>query len=332
MKNRKIPGFPSPEDQDLIKFYMLKSLSYTTRMLIYIGCIVVGFLLQIITVSFWPGGIPLIFASLFILVRGYSSQPTPVSKNYKGSWTKTNIEKIHQINQIKKSINKWDKDALDISNGLGCVTFGVVIIFLVLIFVTIATQVSNKVAFIFIMDSIILIASIWFNGMKTKGHQEILYIKTDIVIELEKYFTNIKKDSENFVPSIILDQDKNGKEFPTDCRFNVVFDNAPTDFYGIQAQININVVSTNYPYFYCVITAKEGFGLEKYVRRISIPKSIVMQYSKDDGAEVIVIRQHTTKSSGYHTNINACKNIFNTNLTLARLILEEKTGGSSVLN
>lgn len=324
MKNRKIPGFPSPEDQDTIKFYLFKKLSYTTRMLLYLGCIIVGLLLQIITVNIWPGVIILIFASLLILVKGLSAKPTPVSKRNEGSWVKTSMEKVHQIKQIKQSINKWDKDALDISNGLGCVTFILVFAVISFIFVSIAAEVNESVAGIFIVDSIILIASIWFNGMRTKGHQEILYIKTDIVIELEKHFERIKKHGENYVPSMILAKNKEGKEFPTDCRFNIVFDKAPADYYGIQTQININDVSgASYPYFYCVITAKKDFGLGKYARRLVIPKGITVQFSKDEGAEVIVIRQHTTKTSGYHTKINTCKVIFEFCLNLARIVLEE---------
>ncbi|NLE25691.1 MAG: hypothetical protein GX625_10195 [Clostridiaceae bacterium] len=324
MKNRKIPGFPSPQDQDNIKFYLFKELSYTTRMLIYLGCIIAGLTLQIITVTVWPGLILLLFASLLILVKGLSAMPTPVSKRHGNDWVKTSMEKVHQINQIKKGINKWDKDALDISNGLGCVTFILVFIVIFFVFISLVTAVDDSVAGIFIADSIILIASIWFNGMRTKGHLGILYIKTDIVIELENHFERIKRPGENYVPSMILAKNKEGKEFPTDCRFNIVFDKAPAGYYGIQAQININDVSgSNYPYFYCVITAKKDFGLDKYARRLVIPKGITVQFTKDDEAEVIVIRQSTTKTSGYHTKINTCKEIFEFSLNLARIVLEE---------
>lgn len=322
MKNRKIPGFPSPEDQDTIKFYLFKKLSYTSRMLLYLGCIIFGLLLQIIMVSVFPGAIILIFASLLILVKGLSAMPTPASKRTEGSWVKTNMEKVHQIKQVKQSINKWDKDALDISNGLGCVTFILVFIVIFFIYAGINAAINGTVAGIFIVDSIILIASIWFNGMRTKGQQQMLYIKTDMVVELEKHFEKIKKPGENYVPSMILTKDKDEKEFPTDCRFNIIFDNVSADFYGILAQININDVSgTNYPYFYCVITAKNGYGLGKYTNRLVVPKGITVEFSKDEGAEVIVIRQITTKNSGYHTNTNACNDILEFSLSLARKVL-----------
>lgn len=322
MKNRRIPGFPSPEDQDTLQFYVLKSLSYTTRILLYLGCIVVGFIVQIITVSFWPGAILLIFASLINLVKGYSIKPTPAYRD-ESRWASTSMEKVNQINQIKEKINIWDKDAMDISNSIGCMFFGAVTIVLISIFSILINEIGNTVAVIFIADSFILVLSLWFNGMRIKGHQGILYVKTDIIVELEKHFVKIKDEGENFVPSMVLAKDKQGKDFPTDCRFNILFDNVPADFYGILAQININTVDANYPYFYCVITANTGFGLGKYVRRVETPRNIITEYSQDGEAEVIVIRQRTTKNSGYHTKINACKSIFNIALALARLILEE---------
>mgnify|MGYP000923934960 CR=1 FL=1 len=322
MKSRKLPGFPLPEDQDVIKFHFFKNLTYTTRMLMYSVCITAGFLLQIITVSAWPGAFLLILASLLIMIKGLSAKPSIEVR--KSSWTRTSMDKIRQINQIKQSINKWDKDALDISNKLGCATFILVFAVISLICVGVAVRVSGRVAGIFIIDSIILIAPIWFNGMRIKGHQELLYIKTDIIVELEEYFEMLKKPGENFIPSMVLAKDNEGKEFPTDCRFNIVFDNAPAHFYGIQAQININSVnSTNYPYFYCVITAKKGFGLERYVKKLAIPKGIITEFSKDADAEVIVIRQRTTKTSGYHTEMNMQKTILGFSLDLARIIIEE---------
>jgi len=291
-------------------------------MLIYLGCITAGFLLQIITVSVLPGAILLIPASMLILVKSLSAKPS--IEDAQGNWTMSSMEKIRQIAQIRENIDKWDKDALDISNSLGCATFFVVFLVISFICAGVAINISGRAAQIFMIDSIILIVPIWFNGMRIKGHQDELYIKVDIIVELEEFFDMLKKPGENYVPSMALIKDKSGREFPTDCRFNIVFDNAPAHFYGIQAQININSVNgTNYPYFYCVITAKKDFGLGRYTRRLAIPKGVTIEFSKDTDAEVIVIRQQTTKTSGYHTEIDMQKAIFGFSLNLARIIIEE---------
>lgn len=323
MKNwPKIPIFLSPENQGIIEFYFLKRLPYKRRMVLYLTCLIMGLLFQIITLTTWPGAILLILGASLNLIKGQKNKGKLKAYGANSNWVKTNMDRIHKINELKVKINKWDRDVLDISNGMGCLAFGAVAGILLLTFIALSTA-KSKVAGIFLIDSMILVLSLWFNGMRIKEHQNELYIKADLIIQLESFFGKIKKDDENFIPSLLLSENKQGECFPTDCRFNITFDNMPVDFYGIQTQININVVDTIYPYFYCVITAKEGFGLEKYVRRINAPKSIILQHSKDAEAEVIVIRQHTTKSSGYHTKINACKNILELALTLARLINEE---------
>lgn len=323
MKNRKIPGFPPPEDQDVIQFHFFRKLSYTARMIIYICLIIAGFVTQIITVSIWPGAVLLLLAVLINMVKGYDTSPQPGQEpDYSDNWARTTMERIHRINQIKEDINKWDKDALDISNGTGCLAFGIAAIVLAALFAVLMEESGMNVAAIFIVDAVILILSLWFNGLRIKGHQNDLYIKTDLIIELERHFRKVKREGEEFVPSLRLAVDKEGKEYPTDCRFNIVFTDAPADFYGILAQTNINVVeSSHYPYFYCVITAKAGFGLKKYLVRDNMPKSIIMEYSDDEEAEVIVIRQRTTKSTGYHTKMNTCKSIMEFALNISRKII-----------
>ncbi len=322
MKNRRIPGFPLPEDQGTLQFYFFKNLSYTTRIILYIGCIAAGFVFQFLTISLWPGAFLIIFAAILNLVKGYSCLPAPVSKRQDDNWARTGMDKVYQIKRMKANINKWDKDAMDISNGVGCLLFGVAAIVLLLVSAILQVLIGKTASNIFIIDSVILILSLWFNGMRKKGHQNNLYIKTDLIIELERHFTKIKHEGENLVPSLNLQKDKEGKDFPKDCRFNIIFDNAPDDFYGILAQININTVDAIYPYFYCVITAKNGYGLKNYIKQVDVPKGIVVEHSEDSEADVIVIRQKTTKSSGYHTKINACKNILELAIALARIILE----------
>jgi hypothetical protein len=47
----RIPGFPPPEKQDSVKFYVFKSLSYSTRMIIYLLFIAFGFLIQYVMMN-----------------------------------------------------------------------------------------------------------------------------------------------------------------------------------------------------------------------------------------------------------------------------------------
>lgn len=318
-----LPGFPPPEKQDIVRFHVLKKLSYSNRIMLYILLLLAGFLFQIYTFSVWPGAIFLICAVILTLVRGYDSRVRLKTYNIDSRWTQVDMDRIRQVEELDEKITKWDKDILDISNVRGFLMFLLTSFGLILIFaVTLTSPSYRKTGLIFISDAIILVLPLWFNGIRRILKQGNLRIKVDIIKQMEAHFKYIRRDGENFNPSLMLAKAGMGKSVPTDCRFTITFDNMPANFYGIQAQINLNIVEgTSYPYFYCVIASKPGFGLYHYANNISALKGIIIEYDVDDNAEVIVIRQHTTKTSGYHTKINDCKKILEKSLFEARKIL-----------
>lgn len=327
MKNWiRIPGFPPPENQDIIRFHLFKGLPYTSRMLIYLSLIAVGFILQIITLTVYPGVFALMFAVLLTLVKGYNNRFDRSAMKPDSSWTQVNTDKLREVDEFNIRLAKWDKDGLDISNGMGFAMFilaglGILVISLLLRML----DVDEPVRKIFTMDAIILVLPLWFNGLRQINRQDLLCIKTNLVRSMEEFFQTIRWDGEHFKPALMLNRDNTGKSVPTDCRFTISFDGMPADFYGIQAQINLNEVQgAYYPYFYCVIAAKRGFGLEKFTRIIPVPKSILLEFDLDDSAEVIVIRQRTTKTTGYHTKINSCKSILERALAAGRIILKSQ--------
>jgi len=48
-------GFSVSEREDSLKFYVLNSLPYSARMIIYLLLVAFGFLIQYITMNPWPG-------------------------------------------------------------------------------------------------------------------------------------------------------------------------------------------------------------------------------------------------------------------------------------
>jgi hypothetical protein len=322
-KTFRIPGFLPPEKQDIIHFHVLKKLSYSKRMTLYFSLIVVGFAIQIIMLRVWPGAVFLIFASILNLVRGYKSIIDLKAFNADSDWTRVDMNKINEVGAFNDKLSKWDVDMLDISNAMGFLMF--VLSAAGLMFVSAILRqfsISGEAISVFVSNAIILIFPLWFNGLRRVRKQDVLSIKTNLVMNMESFFKTIRIEGEDFNPAIMLVKDKNGKSVPTDCRFTISFKDMPADFYGIQAQININSVEgTKYPYFYCVIAAKTAFGLGRYANIIHPPKNVVINYEEDNDAEVIVIRQHATKTSGYHTKINDCKIILDTALKIFREIL-----------
>ncbi len=318
-----VPGLLPPEKQGDIQFHLFKGLRYSTRMMLYFLFVAAGFVIQIIMLTAWPGAVCLIMASLLNLVRGYTSKVELNSFHADSSWTPVDIGKLAEVESFNSKLSEWDKDALDISNAAGFCVFLLALLGLGAISAILpGVSAGSSVRGIFALDAIILVLPVWFNGLRKIQKQDILCMKSGLIRMLEEFFRTIRQDGENFVSAFMLVRDRNGKTIPTDCRFTVTYDNMPKGFYGIQAQININSVEgSNYPYFYCVIAAERGFGLGGFVNAVPVPKNIVINYEEDSNAEVIVIRQHTTKTSGYHTKPNSCKSILERTLQLARMII-----------
>ncbi len=66
-----------------------------------------------------------------------------------------------------------------------------------------------------------------------------------------------------------------------------------------------------------------GSGLHTFAKDVLNDEDIIREYQVDDHTtEVLVIRQRTTETSGYYTNVENCKNIFALALKTARDILK----------
>ncbi len=319
----QVLGFSPQKEQDSVEFYVLKNLSYSNRMVLYWSLLALGFLFQIIFMKLFPGAVFLICASVLNLTRGYDNLVKFTQLDKDNNWTQVDMAQINRVIDIEKKTKEWNKDIFDVSSVIGVITLilTIIVVMFATIFLAIITSFSS-VVWIFLIDVIILMFPILFSGKKQILKQQDLNIRVDIIRDMEEFFRSIKKDGESFRPALMLSRDKNGKSVPRNSRFTISFDDMPEGFYGIQAQININSVEgTRHPYFYCVIAAKSGFGLENYVEKILVEKNIVISCEKDNDAEVIVIRQHTTKTSGYFTGIGVCKKILETAVVTSRNIL-----------
>jgi hypothetical protein len=105
---------------------------------------------------------------------------------------------------------------------------------------------------------------------------------------------------------------------PDDVKFKVEISGHHPDFLGLYGQVVTNEVQgSSYPYFYVVLVARRGFGLPEIGRRHAGPSGTVVEIKNQDEVEVLVIRQKTTKKSGYHTPPSRCVEIFMDGLDLA---------------
>jgi len=322
----RIFGFPLPEDRDSVRFHFAKNLPYNVRMNLALILMMAGFGLQLAFMK--PVmGIPFLVAGVaLVLVRGYDSRVRLKGFNTDPSWKTVPLEKIQEIDLLRKRSRKWDRDAMDVSNPLG---FFSLIFFLglalVISFILGILAGDLRVTAILAVDTALLALPLWFSGMRFILKQPNLAVKVNIILKLHEEFETLKQQGEQFRPSLMLALGKKNETVPVDARFSVAFPNSPEGFYGLQAQINLNVVQgTSYPYFYCVLAAKPGFGLDAFKDRIKLDESIMCEFQRNGRAEVLVIRQRTTKKTGYHTKDRKCAQILQVALDAGRLICQTK--------
>ncbi|MHC4088207.1 MAG: hypothetical protein ACYSU5_23830, partial [Planctomycetota bacterium] len=211
-----------------------------------------------------------------------------------------------------------------ISNPLGIVSL-ILIGGLALLASVLLGSLANdtRVTIILATDIVIFMVPLWFSGMRFILKQPNLAIKVNIILGLYKVFETIKLEGEEFRPALMLTKGDEGESVPIDARFSIAFPNSPEAFYGLQAQINLNVVQgASYPYFYGVLAAKPGFGLSQYKEKVKLDGKIICEYQEGSQAEVLVIRQHTTKKSGYHTKDRKCTQILMVALEGGRTICQ----------
>jgi hypothetical protein len=276
-------------------YVILDSIKPPLRNILSFLLLALGYLLQISTRSVFPG-LPFIIACLVVnLIKGIS---VPRAEAVKLEWQEVTPAKLDQAYEHCKKLKKFQ------SANLGCVVAVVFVAAWVSLIVMPILQASIALR-AGILDGVILVAGLAFSGRKSAWEPPGLEIKTDIVRRLLALPLVTKDPGLMTLPYLEIGKSKTGAAFPNDARMMIRFKDAPDSFIGLQGQVSINSVkSTQYPYFYVVIIAKTGFRLYDKFKDPEL-KNIITEREEADEVDVIVIRQFTTQTSGYHTNTAA---------------------------
>ncbi len=290
------------------------------RVALIVSCIVAGLMIQLFY-SFWPGLIILAFATAISLVRGYALKIEAKSDSEK--WDQVTPDEYKKVKAKQKELARWDLDAFDITNPLGGTIFVVLGIAAFLILLVLLKQPGNAGLY-WALDCLVLLAPHWVTGVKAYLKKDRLIIKIKL---LEKVMEELARPSDIHVLPMLATQatKEGGRRFPTDARLMLRMIGAPAEFLGVQVQISINSVQgTDYPYLYCVLLARSEVGLFAGWRDIvkkmpDFQESILpCEPSNEQGVDIMVIRQKTTRTSGYHTKPDQAIFIVNFAVEVAR--------------
>jgi hypothetical protein len=314
-------AMPSRNDRNIVVFLLWPSLAYGARMALSLGLIILGFALQILMLHLLPGIVIVLAGNLFLLVRGYDNRVQVGRFDPAAEWEEVAASRLDEIQELNQRIKKWDRSAFDISNGVGGCLFAVLGIGLFML-LSLGADPGKRPFLFCAVNAAVLLLPHWFSGIRTILTTPKLLVKiATIKAVLERAEEQLKGVTIRYYVQLKGKKTK----LPADVKLRIDLPGKPPEFLGLYGQVVTNdVQGHSYPYFYTVLVARKGFGLKKLHRDYTPPDGIVAECSLQGDVEVFVIRQHTTKTSGYHTKVGRAVEILDQGLALSRAAIMRK--------
>jgi len=233
------------------------------------------------------------------------------------NWERVEMEKLAELRALDKKMRSWDRSILDVTNPLGAVMLILLLGSLVLIF---ASSVGGEGVVvesvrILVLDAAVLFVPHWLTGVRSILRQPGLLVRIEAI---ESVLEPARLRLKDHQVTLLMLLGGGQVAMPEDVKFKVEIAGHDPDFLGLYGQVVINEVQgTSYPYFYVVLVARRGFGLRETFDRYVSTSRVTKEFKVEKEVEVMVLRQHTTKRSGYHTKPAVASRIFGEGLELA---------------
>lgn len=302
---------PSAEDRGIVVFRLWPSLPYNTRLTVGFLAIASGLFVQGATGSLWVGLALMLIANSLLIVSGYDNRVDFGRFDPSARWERVEESKLETLRELDRRIRKWDLSSLDVTNLLGTIVFLAVVVLLAL-----GIFLSRGLIRILFIDAAAILLPHWLTGVRRILTKPKLNIKVEMVQELLK---GVRERLGNHRVSILMLLRGGETQIPEDVKFKIDIEGRDPDFLGLYGHVVLNdVQGTSYPYFYVVLVARRSFGLSQI--SYSAPQGLIIEVKNQDEVEVFVIRQRTTKTSGYHTKGPVATRILNQGILLAEQI------------
>lgn len=294
------------------RYWFFDSFPKSIRRIITVLLLLCGFAIQL-KLSILIGSILIITASLLNIVRGINIKKPDAKIT---EWEKATFSEINAILVKIKEIKKWSSISLKTKisilfiYGLLCIPFIANIL------------VNYQFINILFLDFNFLFIPLFLSGSRSVWVPPHIEIKVNTLFDCMQH-PRIKNNPEiKIQPYLLVGKLQNQYNFPLDVKLMIEFPKVSKDFLGIQIQVSINKVGTsNYPYVYAVLIAKQSLGL---IMKGTGVKKIIHEFQRQGAMDILVIRQFTTKTSGYHTDKKTIQeiidNAFNTTENLLKSI------------
>ncbi len=342
---------PDRERESPVRFLIPLNLEYFTRLALIAGCLCFGLAVQVLA-SVWVGWLLVLVGALMGATRGIHNKP---SLRGPRRWEQVTLDEFNRVVEVGRRARRWSWSVFNLTSWPGALTFlatAVVVLWvggalgkkgdlsplagLHFLFELTEWSITDGQK-LWLLDAVALVLPIWLSGFLSAWEPDELLIKVKCLLEASEYVSGLSSAGLTLVPQLEVASRKPSKsprrkrglpkpeqerQLPRDARLQVRFDDAPEEFLGVQIQLSINRVGQAYPYLYCVLLAKQGFGLRERLGGVGRVGKDMLEYSSEEDVEVVVYRQYTTRKTGYHTNYRARMRVISGTFRLARQILE----------
>jgi len=301
---------PKADERSIVVFKLWPSMAYNRRLSISFSLIALGLILQSVTLSFWTGLVVLIAGNALLLVSGYDNRVDFGRYDPDAEWQRINEDKLNELKKLDRMMKKWDFSTLDITSALG-----------LFIFLLVAGILGIGVIFysgplrILLLDAAVLLLPHWMTGIRRIQRLPRITLRINMIQDL---LITLRDQLDRHRVHLMMLLTAGETKLPKDLKFKVDVSGHHPDFLGLYGQVVLNMVQgTAYPYFYIVMVSKQGFGLWNVFQEYSPPSGLIKEFKNQGKVEVLVIRQHTTKKSGYHTKFPVAQQILKEGLAVA---------------
>ncbi|MDD3875924.1 MAG: hypothetical protein PHT69_04845 [Bacteroidales bacterium] len=309
--------FFKKSEQDTIVFLIFPAIKYFWRLMISFLLIGVGFFLQFYSFMLFPGVFLVFAGNLLLLIKGYDNRLKMGSYTHDSKWEFISNEQVNKLLNLHKRIISWDRSAFDITNSLGVLIF---IVMLIVVIILIANSSNyNKSYIILSVNIVFLFFPHWVTGVKKILTMPVLILKINLLLKMLSDAGDKIKDFKIQYQILLKGDKKKSNVLPQDIKIKVSSGNDEEGFLGLYGQITTNDISgTMYPYFYVVLVAKQNFQLKERTKNYNPPSGLIKEYTTQSEVDVLILRQFTTRTSGYHTKAKVVNQIFIEGLALLK--------------
>ena len=308
-------------------FYVLPEISILPRSILIIVLLSAGIMLQMIHIL--AGFILVLGGILLTLLKPVTNVPS-YKKSEQGKWVNVTDQEFTRIREHYKRAKKWANNYFNLFTIKGNLFF----LFLALPGVCVGyylSRFSRSLVNIWVLDYGAFTALFFLTGERNPHQPKDLLLKIGEFMKIMEFLRERPDPDIVIQPMMEVKPAGKTKSVPTDARLFLKFRSAPVEFIGLQFQISLNRVgSRSYPYLYAVLLGRRGFDFKKRLSSSGasaiakdLKKIFTLETKRTGDVDILVFRQTTTKTTGYHTSASKQREIVLQSLALAKSALRE---------